>query len=71
MNFKTMKKLFYLIFTSLVYVAGVAQAVEEPQPHPESNRDENAKDKIKAARIGLITQRLNLTPEQAEKFWPI
>ena len=28
-------------------------------------------EKIRAARIALITERLNLTPEQAEKFWPV
>ena len=28
-------------------------------------------EKIQSARIGLITQRLNLTPEQAQKFWPV
>ena len=27
--------------------------------------------KIEAAKIALITERLELTPEQAEKFWPI
>ena len=27
--------------------------------------------KIEAAKIALITERLNLTPEQAERFWPI
>ena len=32
-------------------------------------QDTNAK--IEAARIALITERLNLTPDQAEKFWPI
>lgn len=30
-----------------------------------------AKRKIEAARIALITERLELTPEQAEKFWPV
>jgi hypothetical protein len=30
-----------------------------------------AKEKIEAARIALITERLELTPEQAEKFWPV
>ncbi len=29
------------------------------------------RQKVEAARIGLISQRLGLTPEQAEKFWPI
>ncbi len=27
--------------------------------------------KIEAAKIALITERLNLSPEQAEKFWPV
>lgn len=30
-----------------------------------------AMKKIQAAKIALITERLELTPEQAEKFWPI
>ncbi len=28
-------------------------------------------DKIESAKIALITQRLELSPEQAEKFWPV
>jgi len=31
----------------------------------------SARDKIESARIALITDRLGLTPDQAEKFWPI
>lgn len=30
-----------------------------------------AREKIEAAKIALITERLDLTPEQAERFWPI
>ncbi|MDH3710993.1 MAG: hypothetical protein OER04_13955 [Cyclobacteriaceae bacterium] len=30
-----------------------------------------AKEKIESARIGFITERLGLTPDQAEKFWPL
>ena len=33
--------------------------------------DPDARQKIEAARIALITNRLGLTPEQAERFWPI
>jgi hypothetical protein len=66
MNSKKMKKLIYLIFASWISVSVQAQDVEEvPQ------QDITAKEKIQAARIGLITQRLGLTSEQAEKFWPI
>lgn len=28
-------------------------------------------EKLEAAKIALITERLELTPEDAEKFWPI
>ncbi|MEQ6120220.1 hypothetical protein [Reichenbachiella sp. MALMAid0571] len=31
----------------------------------------DALKKLEAAKIGLITERLGLTPEQAQKFWPI
>src|SRR5690349_7750029 len=66
MKSKKMKKLLYLIFTSWISVSALAQDAEEvPQ------QDLTAKEKIQAARIGLITQRLGLTSEQAEKFWPI
>lgn len=34
-------------------------------------QDPNARAKIEAARIALISERLGLTPEQAERFWPI
>ena len=30
-----------------------------------------ARERIEAARIALITKELNLTPEQAQKFWPV
>jgi hypothetical protein len=34
-------------------------------------QNEEAMKKIESARIALITERLELTPEQAEKFWPV
>lgn len=34
-------------------------------------QDQEAMKKIESARIALITERLSLTPEQAEKFWPL
>jgi hypothetical protein len=34
-------------------------------------QDEEALNKIESARIALITERLGLSPEQAEKFWPL
>ncbi|MFO7823286.1 MAG: Spy/CpxP family protein refolding chaperone [Cyclobacterium sp.] len=35
-------------------------------------RDRNIdREKLDAAKVGFITNRLSLTPEQAEKFWPL
>ena len=30
-----------------------------------------AKERIDAQRVAFITQRLSLTPTEAEKFWPV
>ena len=52
-----MKKI--LMFGLMLWtLAGIAQ-------------DKATLEKIEAAKIALITERLELTPEQAEKFWPI
>ena len=68
MNFKSMNKYLYILLFGLICFTTVAQDPDDDVP-PQG--DKAAKEKIKAARIGLITQRLGLTPEQAEKFWPI
>ena len=36
-----------------------------------TKQDPKAQEKIKAARIAFITERLGLTPAEAEKFWPV
>lgn len=38
---------------------------------PQQTIDPKVREKVEAARIGMITNRLGLTPDQAEKFWPI
>lgn len=38
---------------------------------PSFAQSDEAMKKIQSARIALITERLDLSPEQAEKFWPI
>jgi hypothetical protein len=37
----------------------------------QQEQDPKVKQKIQAARIAYITDQLALTPEEAEKFWPI
>ena len=53
-----MKRVSIILVLLLISIATYAQ-----------NRE--AMKKIESARIALITERLGLTPEQAEKFWPV
>ena len=46
-------------------------AQDEKQVEEQLQRDPKAREKIEAARIGVITNKLGLTPEQAERFWPV
>jgi len=61
-----MKAVFTILFFSLMTMSAFAQDDELPQP-----QDQNVRDKIEAARIAYITDQLQLTPAEAEKFWPI
>lgn len=36
-----------------------------------AQNDLNGRQKIESAKIGMITNRLNLTPEQAPQFWVV
>ena len=65
MNYKEkriMKRKITLLLFVLIGFAGMVSA----------QRGGGArKDKIEAMKIGFLTQRLNLTPEEAQKFWPV
>ena len=53
-----MKKIIFILIVIFYANAGFSQ-------------DDEAMKKLESAKIGLITERLGLTPEQAEQFWPV
>lgn len=55
-----MKK-FIPLFTLLMLAVLTLASAQRPE----------TREKIEAARIALITERLNLSPEQAQRFWPV
>ncbi|HNP06153.1 MAG TPA: hypothetical protein PKN99_00935 [Cyclobacteriaceae bacterium] len=55
------KILFVLLMASPLYTMAQEEELNDPKD----------REKIEAARIGLISERLGLTPEQAERFWPV
>lgn len=61
-----MKKIYILGLFLLTALMAVAQEGEEGVP-----QDPKVREKINAARVAYITERLGLTPEEAEKFWPL
>lgn len=64
-DIKIMKNI--LAFALMLVCLG-ARAQEEL---PERRQDPKAQERIQNLRIAYITEKLGLTPEQAEKFWPI
>ncbi len=38
---------------------------------PRGGRMQEKKENIEAMKIAFITQKLDLTPEEAQKFWPV
>lgn len=60
-----MKRLFTLI-TLFLGITGMAFA-QEPTQQPDPKKEE----KIQALEIAFISRKLDLTPEEAQKFWPI
>lgn len=52
--------------TATLMVALLFSVALFSQPKQAENRD-----KVEALRIAFITEKLSLTPDQAQKFWPI
>ncbi len=63
-----MKTLNIFIASILIVVSQMAFA-QHNGPHaknPQAN-----KEKIEAMKVSFITEKLSLTPEEAQKFWPV
>jgi len=56
-----MKKIFLILF--IISTGGFAQN--------HNKKEKPSYEKIKALKIAVITQQLDLTPAEAEIFWPI
>ena len=59
-----MKKLIYTIAFAGMFTFAFAQ--ENP-----SDLTEKKQQNIEALKVAFITKELNLTPEEAQKFWPV
>ena len=55
------------------FTAMAQQAPPPPPPHGHGNgeRARERKENIETMKIAFITQKLDLTPEEAQRFWPV
>lgn len=63
-----MKNMLTLLLSIFIITTVFAQ---DDEIEKIDKQDLKAQEKIKAARIAFITERLGLTPDEAEKFWPV
>lgn len=62
-----MKKLFILIT-----VLGMSFQIEAQPARPDRSENRNSDmKKLQTMEMAFITKELNLTPDEAQKFWPI
>lgn len=57
------------IFTTIILLLALATAAHAQDD--DLPQDPSVKEKIQAARVAYITDQLKLTPEEAERFWPV
>lgn len=61
-----MKQILYTIMISMIMLLGAAQSI-----NAHNKPEEGWKDKMMSEKIGFITMELNITPEEAQAFWPV
>jgi hypothetical protein len=64
-----MKAFLKILLMILLAVQAIAQDISTEEEI--ERRNPKVHEKIKAARIAFITDKVALTPDQAEKFWPL
>src|SRR5688572_14841676 len=65
-NITMMRPLLKILFTLLITLPAFAQ-----EDDLQATVDPKVQEKVRAAHIAYITDQLALTPEEAERFWPI
>jgi hypothetical protein len=62
-----MKKLYTI---SLLFILTMLSITPSPG-YAQQGSDAELREKIRAAQIAYLSQKLDLTPDEAQKFWPL
>lgn len=69
MKTSALKTLLVLAFISFVGIS-YSQPMGPP-PKEKGERQQEKNDNIESMKIAFLTTKLDLTPEEAQKFWPV
>lgn len=59
-----MKKLYFIL--AIIFISFAANA-QQPEPQLEGKKQQD----IEALKVAFISKELELTPEEAQQFWPV
>ena len=62
-----MKQIINTLAICILVLIGAATAQAQPQP----KFDEGWKERVQSEKIAFLTMELNITPEEAQTFWPV
>ena len=67
-----------ILLASIIMTSAITFAQKDGTPPPpppakdnKAERQNERKENIEAMKIGFLTKKLDLTPEEAQKFWPV
>lgn len=66
-----MKTWLKIILLVLLALPAFSQGNDDLSAEEHEYQNQSVREKIRAAHVAYITDKVALTPEQAEKFWPI
>ncbi len=71
---KTMKKVKAVMLIGIIACSTLSFAQKgdpEAKKEKRAERQNEKREDIETLKIGFLTKRLDLTPEEAQKFWPV
>jgi len=64
-----MKNIQHLIIAFFLFITGTHAAVAQEAAKGKYSPEQ--REKIEALKVSFLTDKMNLTPEEAQKFWPV
>lgn len=59
-----------ILLSAFILVSAVSMAQQVPARKQKEQREER-RDNIESMKIAFLTKKLNLSPEEAQQFWPV